>query len=68
MSNLANKLLDADVILFCNLLRDRRQLIDAIIDIENALNDPAHGAYHSDLHSNIFSIINTLKSQWKGGA
>ena len=66
MPNLANKLFDADEILFCHLLRDRRQLIDAIIDIENALNDPAHGAYHSDLHGSIFSIINTLKAQIGG--
>lgn len=42
-------------------------LIDAIMDIEKALNNPNHGALDSDLYSDIKSIIGNLKSNWKGG-
>jgi hypothetical protein len=59
-------LLDDDSLAFCNLIRDRRLLIDTIIDIEQALDNPAHGAHDSDLHNDIKSIIYNLKSQWKG--
>ena len=60
-------LLDDDVIFSLHTMRDRRMLIDAILDIEEALNNPNHGALDSDLYSDIKSIIGNLKSNWKGG-
>jgi hypothetical protein len=60
-------LLDDDVIFSLHTMRDRRMLIDAIMDIEKALNNPNHGALDSDLYSDIKSIIRNLKSNWKGG-
>lgn len=68
MQNLINELFDNDAVHHMHMMRDRRQLIDAILDIENALNDPNHGAHESDLHCNIKSIIDNLKSQWKGNS
>jgi len=68
MQNLINELFDNDAVHHMRMMRHRRQLIDAIIDIEQALDNPAHGAHDSDLHSDIKSIINNLKSQWKGNA
>jgi hypothetical protein len=68
MQNLINELFDNDAIHHMHMMRDRRQLIDAIIDIEQALDNPAHGAHGTDLHSDIKSIIDNLKTQWKENA
>lgn len=68
MQNLINEIFDNDAVHHMHMMRDRRQLIDAILDIEKALDDPNHGAYGSDLYGNIKSIINNLKSQWKGNS
>jgi len=46
------------------LMRERSLLRDAILDIEEELDDPSHGATDSDLHNNISSIILELKKEW----
>lgn len=45
-------------------IRQRRMLFDAILSIEEVLNDPRHGGYHSDLWSGVDSVINQLKRDW----
>lgn len=67
MQDFLNKIYDENAVHHMYTMRDRRQLIDAILCIEDALNDPNHGAHDSDLYSNIKSIIDNLKLQWKGG-
>lgn len=47
------------------LMRERSLLRDAILDIDEELDDPSHGATDSDLHNNIRSIILELKNQWE---
>jgi len=55
---------DSDARDFMRTIRERRMLIDAILSIEEVLNDPNHGAYHSNLWSDVERVIKQLKTDW----
>lgn len=49
---------------YMRMIRERRMLIDAILSIEEVLNDPNHGAYHSNLWSDVEHVLKQLKTEW----
>lgn len=57
-------MIDRDAKEILRIMRERSLLRDAILDIEEELDSPEHGAHDSDLQSNIRSIINDLKKEW----
>jgi hypothetical protein len=60
---MASKLLDQESNEFLALMRERNLLINAIAEIEIALNDPSHGALYSDFGWMIDNIIINLKKK-----
>ena len=44
-----------------HVIRDRAAYRDAIAEIKDVLNDPSHGAYHSDLWDMVWNVINKLE-------
>lgn len=53
--------IDNESLTYLHTIRDRRILLNAVFDIQEALNDPNHGAHYSDLWCAIQSIIDNLK-------
>lgn len=49
---------------YMRTIRERRLLIDAILNIQDVLDSPDHGAYHSNLWSDVQKIIDQLKTEW----
>lgn len=45
---------------FMQMIRDRAAYRNAIAEIKDVLNDPSHGAYHSDLWAMVWNVINKL--------
>jgi len=45
---------------FMQMIRDRAAYRSAIAEIKDVLNDPSHGAYHSDLWAMVWNVINKL--------
>ena len=62
---MASKLLDRESNEFLALMRERNLLINAIAEIQIALNDPSHGAIHSDLWGMVHGVIVDLKQEIK---
>jgi len=60
---MASKLLDRESNEFLALMRERNLLINAIAEIESALNDPSNGALYSDFGWMIDNIITNLKKK-----
>ena len=53
--------IDNESLTYFRTIKNRRILLDAVFDIQEALNDPNHGGYQSDLWCAIQSIIDNLK-------
>jgi len=60
---MASKPLDRESNEFLALMRERNLLINAIAEIESALNDPSNGALYSDFGWMIDNIITNLKKK-----
>jgi hypothetical protein len=60
---MASKLLDRESNEFLALMRERNLLINAIAEIQIALNDPSNGALYSDFGWMIDNIITNLKKK-----
>lgn len=55
-------MLDNETKIYFRTIKDRRILLDAIYEIQEALNNPEHGGYQSDLWCAIQQIIDRLKN------
>ena len=53
--------IDRESLEILHAIRDRAAYRDAIAEIKDALNDPSHGAYHSDLWAMVWNVINKLE-------
>jgi len=51
---------DRESLEFMQMIRDRAAYRNAIAEIKDVLNDPSHGAYHSDLWAMVWNVINKL--------
>ena len=51
---------DRESLEFMQMIRDRAAYRNAIAEIIDVLNDPSHGAYHSDLWAMVWNVINKL--------
>ena len=60
---MSSNLLDRESNEFLSLMRERNLLINALEEIEIALNDPSHCALYSDFGWMINSIITNLKKK-----
>ena len=60
---MSSNLLDRESNEFLSLMRERNLLINALEEIEIALNNPSHGALYSDFGWMINSIITNLKKK-----
>jgi len=55
--------LDRESLEFMHMIRDRAAYRNAIAEIKDVLNDPCHGAYHSDLWAMVWNVINKLDKE-----
>jgi len=55
--------LDRESLEFMQMIRDRAAYRNAIAEIKDVLNDPSHGAYHSDLWAMVWNVINKLDKE-----
>jgi len=55
--------LDRESLEFMQMIRDRAAYRNAIAEIKDVLNDPSHGAYHSDLWAMVWNVIDKLDKE-----
>tara|TARA_R110000868_G_scaffold54583_1_gene170508 strand:+ start:516 stop:713 length:198 start_codon:yes stop_codon:yes gene_type:complete len=55
-------IIDRESLEFMHMIRDRATYRDAISEIKDVLNDPSHGAYHSDIWAMVWNVINKLEN------
>ena len=55
--------LDRESLEFMQMIRDRAAYRNAIAEIKDVLNDPSHGAYHSDLWAMVWNVIDKLNKE-----
>ena len=53
--------IDRESLEILRVMRDRAAYRDAIAEIKDVLNDPLHGAYHSDLWAMVSNVIDKLE-------
>ena len=63
--DMPHTIIDRASLEFMHVIRDRAAYREAIQDIKKALDDPAHGAYYSDLWAMVWNVIDTLESKNK---
>jgi len=54
---------DRESLEFMHMIRDRAAYRNAIAEIKDVLNDPSHGAYHSDLWAMVWNVIDKLNKE-----
>lgn len=58
-------IIDSASLEFMHVIRDRAAYREAIEKIKSVLDDPQHGAYHSDVWAMVWGVINTLEARDK---
>jgi hypothetical protein len=58
---MTRQIIDRETLLYMDMLRDRAAYRDAIAEIKEVLNDPSHGAYHSDIWAMVWEVIIKLE-------
>jgi chorismate mutase len=54
-------IIDSASLEYMHTIRERAAYRDAIAEIKEVLNDPSHGAYHSDLWAMVWDVIINLE-------
>ena len=62
---LKHTITDSASLAFMHMIRDRAAYREAIEKIKAVLDDPSHGAYHSDVWAMVWDVINTLEARDK---
>jgi hypothetical protein len=58
---MTHQIIDRETLLYMDMLRDLARYRDAIEEIKEALDDPSHGAYHSDIWAMVWDVIIKLE-------
>jgi hypothetical protein len=54
---------DSASLQFMHMIRDRAAYREAIEKIKSVLDDPQHGAYHSDVWAMVWGVIHELEER-----
>ena len=54
-------IIDSVSLEYMHTIRERAAYREAIAEIKEVLNDPSHGAYHSDLWAMVWDVIINLE-------
>ena len=60
---MTHQIIDRESLEYMHMIRDRAAYREAIEEIKKALDNPAHGAYHSDLWAMVWSAISKLEAR-----
>ena len=59
--DMSHTIIDRASLEFMHVIRDRAAYREAIEKIKSVLDDPSHGAYHTDIWAMVWNVINTLE-------
>jgi hypothetical protein len=62
---MSHTIIDRESIAYMQMIRDRAAYREAIEKIKSVLDDPSHGAYHTDIWAMVWNVIDTLESKNK---
>ena len=60
---MTHQIIDRESLAYMQMIRERAAYREAIEEIKKALDDPAHGAYHSDLWAMVWSAVSKLEAR-----